>query len=109
MRAGNGTSVALTALLAAPPAPPPLRAAAAFDTQVKPVLARTCYSCHNEYVRNADLNLAAHATEAAVVANPRTWEKVAEKVRTRVMPPPGFPPVTEAERKVMVEWIETTL
>ena len=43
------------------------------------------------------------------MANPRTWEKVVEKVRTRVMPPPGFPPVTEAERKAMVEWIETTL
>ena len=23
------------------------------------------------------------------------------------MPPPGFPPVTEAERKAMVEWIES--
>ena len=109
MRAGNASTIALAVLLTLPPAAPSAHGTTAFDTQVKPVLARTCYTCHNDYVRNADLNLAAHATEAAIVANPRTWEKVAEKVRTRVMPPPGFPPVTEAERKAMVEWIETTL
>jgi mono/diheme cytochrome c family protein len=82
---------------------------AAFDTTVKPVLTRTCYSCHNEYVKNADLNLQAHATEAAVVANPATWEKVVQKMSTRVMPPPGSPAVTEAERKAVVDWIESTL
>ena len=83
MRAGNASTIALAVLLTLPPGAPSARGATAFDTQVKPVLTRTCYTCHNEFVRNADLNLAAHATEAAVVANPRTWEKVAEKMRTR--------------------------
>jgi mono/diheme cytochrome c family protein len=84
-------------------------AATSFDTTVKPVLTRTCYSCHNEFVKNADLNLQAHATEAAVVANPGTWEKVVQKMRTRVMPPSGSPAVSDAERKAVIDWIETTL
>jgi mono/diheme cytochrome c family protein len=101
--------VTLAALVPLLPGAPSAGAATAFDTTVKPLVTRTCYQCHNEFVKNADLDLAAHGTEAAVVANPGTWEKVAEKMRTRVMPPPGFPAVSEDERKAVVDWIETTL
>jgi mono/diheme cytochrome c family protein len=101
--------IARAAILALWLAAPVAQAAATFDATVKPILTRTCYQCHNDLVKNADLNLAAHRTEAAVVANAGTWEKVAEKMRTRVMPPPGFPAVSEAERKAVVDWIETTL
>ena len=106
---GSRLGVALAAVVILLRAAPSALAATAFDTTVKPVLTRTCYQCHNEFVKNADLDLAGHGTEAAVVANPGTWEKVVEKMRTRVMPPPGFPAVSEAERTAVVEWIETTL
>jgi hypothetical protein len=80
-----------------------------FDDVVKPVLARVCYSCHNAALRNADLNLAAFETEASVVADPQTWEKVVSKVKTRQMPPAGFPPLPDEEGKALLDWIEGVL
>jgi len=81
----------------------------AYASEVRPVLERSCYVCHSSAVRNADLDLEAYADTAAIVADPRTWEKVVEKVRTRVMPPPPFPALSEDEAAALAEWIEGTL
>ena len=40
------------------------------------MLERSCYACHNAALRNADLDLTRFETEAKVLADPRTWEKV---------------------------------
>lgn len=53
----------LMALAAAPGA----GAAPDFERDVKPVLERSCYACHNPALRNADLDLASFETEAKVL------------------------------------------
>ena len=71
----------------------PTASAADFERDVKPVLERSCYACHNPALRNADLDLTRFETEAKVLADPKTWEKVIEKTRTRQMPALPFPPL----------------
>ena len=77
--------------------------------RVRPILEQSCYVCHNSSVKNADLNLEAYADAGAVVADPHTWEKVVERVRTRVMPPPPLPGLTDQEAEALAGWVESTL
>jgi hypothetical protein len=77
-----------------------------FEKDVKPILARSCYSCHNGMLRNADVDLVAFENEAAIVADHKTWRNVVEKTRTKVMPPQGFPPLLDAEIEVVTGFIE---
>jgi uncharacterized membrane protein len=96
-------------LLAALPAlalAPVASRAADFEQDVKPLLTRSCYACHNTALRNADLNLTSFETEAHVLADAKTWEKVLEKTRTRQMPPAPFPPLTDEEVHGLTGWIE---
>ncbi len=78
-----------------------------FDRDVKPVLERSCYACHNPALRNADLDLTRFETEAKVLADPKTWEKVVEKTRTRQMPAAPFPPLVDSELELVTRWVET--
>jgi hypothetical protein len=79
---------------------------AAFETSVKPFLAKSCYACHNALLKNADLNLEAFATPEAILADPDTWDKVVMKMKTGQMPPVGFPRPEEAEVAALTRWIE---
>ncbi|HEY2944764.1 MAG TPA: DUF1587 domain-containing protein, partial [Vicinamibacteria bacterium] len=90
---------------AAPAAPEP----ATFDTVVKPFLARNCYLCHNDRLKNADVDLQAYETAAAVVRDPQTWEKAVMKMRTGQMPPPPVSRPSEAEIATITAWIEAEL
>ncbi len=87
----------------------PLRASAAeFERDVQPVLERSCYACHNPALRNADLDLTRFETEAKVLADPKTWEKVVEKTRTRQMPALALPAAgRRASSSSLTRWIET--
>jgi cytochrome c553 len=89
---------------AADPASAP--ASAAFEGDVKPVLLRSCYPCHNSALKNADLNLTAYESEADVLKDDHTWSKVVQKVRTRVMPPAPFPPLSDDDIALVSGWIE---
>jgi hypothetical protein len=63
--------------------------AASADT-LRPVLDRYCITCHNEKLKTAGVVL--NEFDAAHIArDPETWEKVARKLRTHEMPPPGLP------------------
>jgi mono/diheme cytochrome c family protein len=84
----------------------PAGGAAAFEGDVLPLLQRSCHACHNPALRNADLDLTRYETEAQLLADPKTWEKVVEKTRTRQMPPVPFPPLAEAEVALVTGWVE---
>ena len=42
-------------------------------------------------------------------AQPELWEKVVRKVHTGVMPPPNMPQPSEADRRALLTWLETSL
>ncbi len=72
------------------------------------VLDQYCVTCHNARLKTAGLLLdqmnVEHVGDAA-----EAWEKVARKLRTREMPPPGRPRPDEATYGATTSWLETTL
>jgi hypothetical protein len=57
---------------------------------VRPVLDRYCITCHNQRLKTAGVVLDGFDL-ARVGHEADTWERVARKLRTREMPPPGLP------------------
>jgi hypothetical protein len=57
---------------------------------VRPVLDRYCVTCHNQRLKTAGLVLDGFDL-TRISRETDTWEKVARKLRTREMPPPGLP------------------
>jgi mono/diheme cytochrome c family protein len=57
---------------------------------LKSALGRYCVTCHNGKLKTAGVELDA-LLAAPVEKNAETWEKVARKLRTQEMPPPGVP------------------
>jgi len=80
-----------------------LLALGAHASEVDPFLKKNCTACHNEKLKTADLNL---ATPPAVSADPETWEKVAERLKSGTMPPKGFPRPPQADIEQVTHWVE---
>jgi hypothetical protein len=65
-------------------------------------------TCHNERAKTAGLVLDP-ARLADVPAHSDVWEKVIQKVRAGMMPPPNMPRPSDTSRRGLVGWLETTL
>jgi hypothetical protein len=69
---------------------PHAQAAAIQNETIAPVIDRYCITCHSKRLKTAGLVL--EGLDASRVAvDTDTWEKVARKLRTHEMPPPGLP------------------
>ena len=89
---------------AAPAAPVPSSAAVTPDA----VFSKYCAGCHNSKVKTAGLALdALDATN--VGAQAAVWEKIATKLRTEEMPPPGRPRPDHETYAAIVSHLETAL
>ena len=58
--------------------------------ELRATLDKYCVACHNDRLKTADLTLQG-ADVDLVGVHPDVWEKVARKLRTHEMPPPGRP------------------
>lgn len=72
------------------------------------LLSKYCYSCHNERLKTAGLMLD-KLDVANIPANSETWEKVARKLRTGMMPPSGLPRPERLAADALAGQIETAL
>ena len=72
------------------------------------ILDKYCLTCHNARLKTGGLVLDAAGAGRAGDA-PEIWEKVARKLRTREMPPPGAPRPDDAAYRSLVATLETTL
>jgi uncharacterized protein DUF1592/uncharacterized protein DUF1588/uncharacterized protein DUF1585/uncharacterized protein DUF1587/uncharacterized protein DUF1595/cytochrome c len=83
------------------PASPPV-------VPLRAVLDRYCVTCHNERLKTAGLTLdkmdVGHVGDGAEL-----WEKVARKLRTQEMPPPGRPRPDQATYGEVASWLENAL
>lgn len=62
-----------------------------------------CATCHSEQLHTAGFDVTRKE-----LSN-EDWEKVARKLRTGVMPPPGAPRPSDADHDAMLSWLETSL
>ena len=69
---------------------------------------RYCVGCHNQRAKVAGLMLDT-ADVTNVGAAPAIWEKVAQKLRGRAMPPIGLPRPDAATYDSLAGWLETEL
>src|SRR5262244_428880 len=71
-------------------------------------LDRYCATCHNEQLKSGGLSLV-QVDLSRPGAQPELWEKVVRKLHTGVMPPPNMRQPSEAERRAILTWLETSL
>ena len=87
---------------------PPSRPASPAAVSPRVVLDKYCVTCHNERLKTAGLLLdkmdVDHVGDGAEM-----WEKVARKLRTHEMPPPGRPRPDLATYSAVVARLETSL
>jgi hypothetical protein len=80
--------------------------ASPFQQTVQPILAKHCFSCHNEKLALAKLDLSSFRNDSDATAQAHVWARVREKVRSRKMPPAGQPPLNAADLSVVTRWID---
>jgi cytochrome c553 len=109
----RSTSILLGAMVlgsgAAPQTAPAGPPQASFEKDVRPLLAKYCFSCHGAAKPKADLNLEAFRDEASALKARKTWKKVYDILHADEMPPKDKPQPTAAERERMTDWVERLL
>jgi hypothetical protein len=80
--------------------------AAGYATEIQPILAKHCYSCHDAKKAKAKLNLEIFVDEASVLKARKTWKKIYDQVNAREMPPEDKPRLPAPELEKLTTWIE---
>ena len=80
-----------------------------FENSVQPLLAKNCYSCHNEKLKSGDLNLQAYTSASSVAADREKWETIVRRIEAGEMPPKGLPRPDPAELKTAAAWIHNEI
>lgn len=88
---------------AAPSARGESRVNPAVESKLQPFVTKYCAGCHNSKVQSGGLNLSASPIAA------ERWEKIAERIRNRQMPPAGAPRPGDAEIESATRTIATEL
>jgi mono/diheme cytochrome c family protein len=107
----SGTGYGGTQAAARPQSPPPSPSAPATparEIDSRDILNKYCVGCHNATMKTAGLML--DVIDANNVGpNAEVWEKVASKLRTREMPPPGRPRPDHASYDAVATQLERRL
>src|SRR5687767_8346370 len=74
--------------------------------QLTAVVQRTCVVCHNDQLQTGNLSLQNFAVEKAD-QNAVTAERMIQKLRAGMMPPPGMPRPAGDTMQALVETLET--
>ena len=81
-------------------------AAADFVRDIKPILTKYCYDCHDMATHKSGLDLEQFADLSSVQRQRLVWGAVLEKVESHQMPPPKEEnPPSADERRQLVAWI----
>ncbi|MEO5600180.1 MAG: DUF1592 domain-containing protein [Cyclobacteriaceae bacterium] len=80
-----------------------------YENDIRPVLAKKCFECHNTNSPKADVNLDNYKEQARVIKDGQLWLKVLDQIKTRQMPPKNEPQLSEKEYHQLVDGINTIL
>ena len=73
--------------------------------RVLPLLKRYCQECHAGDVTEGDVDLSSADSLAGIRSQVKVWQRVAEMVGSRQMPPPEAEQPSDAERAEIEQWL----
>jgi hypothetical protein len=82
---------------------------AEFANKIQPMISKYCLACHSGAEAESGLALSNFADAKSVFRERRIWEKVAQRLELADMPPADSPQPSDADRKLVSEWINSTL
>lgn len=80
-----------------------------YTKNVRPLVAKYCFECHQGNTAEADLDLSRFATHADVKKATKAWQKVGEMTDGGQMPPKDAKQPTADERKTLQSWVRNHL
>ncbi len=80
-----------------------------YEATVLPLVKQLCFDCHSGDVLEADVDLAAFESFAAVRRGPRIWVKVREMLDTGQMPPKDAEQPSDSDRTLLQTWVRDYL
>jgi len=103
-----GMALLLTGSLRAEPQSRP--APVSFEKEVRPFLAKYCFSCHASKGKpKGGIDLEVFADEKSAFKSRKVWKKAWEMLHTREMPPLDKLQPSAAERERVTDWIDDLL
>jgi len=84
-------------------------ASAAGFAAARPVLTRYCIACHSGDSAEGEVDLSFTADPAGLGRHAKLMQRVAEMVTSGQMPPPDSDQPTDAERRVLADWLRAFL
>ena len=79
---------------------------AEFKSSIRPLIDEYCATCHTGEQAPGKLDFDSYKDLAPILANQKKWDEVVLNVRSEVMPPPGMPVPSKAEREKLVDFIQ---
>lgn len=77
-----------------------------FNKTIRSLFDKYCLGCHGEK-KKGDLDLRGYTDLASAKKSLPTFQKLAEYLETREMPPEGKPQPSSSERKLLIAWVQT--
>ena len=77
-----------------------------FEKEIAPLITKYCVKCHGGKKPKGELALDVFKDEAEVLKSSNVWEKVAQNVRSKDMPPANRPQPTPAEAEKITRWVD---
>ena len=80
-----------------------------YERDIRPLMAKKCFECHNTNSPKGGVNLDNYKEQARVIKDGQLWLKVLDQIKTREMPPKGEPHLTDTEYHHLVDGINSIL
>lgn len=80
-----------------------------FRAKVQPIFKTRCAQCHGADKPEADINLVQDRSPERLLDDEHVWFRVLDQLQFEQMPPEGEEPLSPAERKEVIGWIQGEL
>lgn len=79
-----------------------------YESDIRPLLEKYCYSCHGEEKQKGDVQLSSFHDKRMLIREHELWREVIYQIESEEMPEEEPLPNPE-ERRLLVDWLEHTL
>lgn len=80
-----------------------------FQEMIQPILKKVCLDCHAGAEADGGLVLSHFQSAKSVLKEKSTWDRVIQRVELGDMPPKDAEPMTDADRKKLIDWLKSTM